>query len=139
MSMTKGYEEWGIVGILAPIDANAVSTSTAAIDMSLWSQIMIIVSIGVTVGTSVIKAQDSATSGGTYVDITGKTYSEAATDDGLQRIINVLSEEMNAGARYIKINYVFSANSNLAALIILGKANNPPATDNDLSTVTVID
>jgi hypothetical protein len=139
--MMKTYEEFAAIGYLAPIDANALNTNLTAIDMSLWSEIAVILQYGVVAAseTLALTVQDSATSGGSYVQISGKLWNGINTDDGRIIWINVLAEEMNPGARFIKVFYNFSAHSALASILVLGRANNPPATDNKLAAETVVD
>ena len=144
--MIKSYEEWGVVAIQAPIDANAVDASipsaTTGIDMSLWSQLMIISQFGVMndSGTNTITVKDSPTTNGTYTAIAGKSQAVVGTDDGKVNIIAVDSSELNAGARFVRVINDNSAHSQLLSQVVLGKANNPPATDNDLAVVmTIVD
>jgi hypothetical protein len=143
-TMLKGYEAWACVGYQAPVDANdadvTLPTTTTGIDMALWSEILVILQIGVTAGTLTIKLQDSATTNGTYADISGKTKTTAATDDGLIFIISLRSSSMNAGARFVRVIQNNNAASQIQAVLVLGKATNPPATDNKITAQqTVVD
>lgn len=144
--MLKGYEEWGVVGIQAPIDGNAadasVPSASTGIDMSLWSQLLFISVFGVldASATLVATVKDSPTTNGTYTAITGKANSIIGSDDGKVNIIALDASELNAGARFVRLTQDNSAHSQLVCVIVLGKANNPPATDNDLTVVqTIID
>jgi hypothetical protein len=144
--MKKGYEEWGVVGIQAPIDANnadaTVPSATTGIDMSLWSQLLFITSLGVLDNSATLDQtiKDSPTTNGTYAAISGKTKAIVGTDDGKVMIIALDASELNAGARYVRMTQDNSAHSQLVSVLVLGKAINPPATDNDLSVVgTLVD
>ena len=74
-------EDWAVVGMVDP-DANTAATYlTAAIDMTDWEQLAVITMVG-TLGaaaTVVTTVTASATSGGTYATVTGKTTSHALT------------------------------------------------------------
>ena len=138
----KFHEEWSIVATIDPIDANNADSSADEIDMSKFSEIAVIVLLGVLndSATNEITVQDSVTAGGSLTTITGKTQSIVGTDDAKQFVISVRSDEMNAGARYITVKQANSAHSQLMAMIILGKPYYGPATANDLSTVqTIVD
>src|SRR2546423_1048101 len=126
-----GPEEWGVVGMIAPVNGNNATTLSAAIDMSKWSEIMAILLVGVIDQTGDMNLRDSATSGGTYADISGKAIPQlAATDDGKQAIISLKAEELNAGAQFVKVSVaVANGTSSLICLCVLGKAVYKPATD----------
>jgi len=142
--VTKGYEDWATVAFQAPVDANNVDatlpSATTGIDMSLWDQILVIVQIGVTTGTLTIDLRDSPATNGSYTAITGKTKTTTGTDDGLIFIIALNVSELNASARFLRAYQDNSAASQLQAVLILGKAVNPPATDNKIAAQqTVVD
>lgn len=146
MSQTKGYENWATVALQAPIDANnadvTLPSSTTGIDMSLWDELLIIIQCGVLAAgtTDAFTVSDSPTTNGAYTAISGKTKTLADTDDGFVYIIALRTSEMNASARFVRIVQNNSAHSQLLAVLVLGKAVNPPATDNKLSIQqTVID
>jgi hypothetical protein len=70
-----------------------------------------------------LKAQDSATSGGTYADISGKAITQltqAGTDSNKQAILNLRSDELNSGARYVKFAMTVATATSDAGLIVLG-------------------
>jgi hypothetical protein len=138
--MEKMYQDLTLVGVLDAADQNAGSSQIAAIDMSLWSQLLVILDVGVAnaASTITITPKDSPTSGGSYTAIPNKTLAlTAPITSGTQYFINILAEEMNAGARFIEIFYAVNAHSTLAAIIVLGKAAYAPAGDNALSTLSV--
>lgn len=144
--MLKGYEAWGVVAFQAPIDANnadvTLPSSSTGIDMSLWSELTIFIELGVLAAstTNEVTVKDSPTTNGTYTAISGKSKSIVATDDGFVFIIAVDASELNAGARFLRVIQDNSAHSQFVSILVLGKAVNPPATDNDLTIVqTVVD
>lgn len=141
--MRWGHEEWGIVATIDPIDANNADSSTDEIDMSKWSELMAIVQLGVINASATFdfKLQYRTTSGGSGTDITGKAITQltgAGSDGAKQAIISLREEELMTlaqGARYVVGVMANSAHSQLAAVLILGRAKRLPATDDDLSSV----
>jgi hypothetical protein len=144
--MLKGYEQWASVGFQAPIDGNNVDailpSATTGVDMSLWDELLVVIQLGVLAAstTNVADLRDSPTTNGTYTAISGKTKSIGASDDGFIFIIALNASEMTAGARFVRLYQDNSAHSQFISVLILGKATNPPATDNKLSVQqTVVD
>ena len=136
--MERGYEEWGVVATIDPKDQNGVTDALSdAVDMSKWSQIMCVINLGVLASTSVgtIFLKDSPTSGGSYTPISGKTVTTADTQSGQVIIIALDAIQVNPGAQFVKADLTFNAHSALVSVLILGKAVDLPATDNDLADV----
>jgi hypothetical protein len=137
MAVIKGYEAWATVAFQAPIDANnadiTLPSSATGIDMSLWDELLVIIEIGVTAGTVALDLRDSPTTNGSYTAIAGKTKTTLATDDGNIYIIALNVSELNPLARFVRAYQDNNAASQLMAILILGKAVNPPATDNKLA------
>jgi len=72
---------------LAPVSKSAGATTSSAIDLTGYSKAALVVSVGVIAssGTVDCKVQASATSGGSYADITGAAIAqmtEAGSDSG---------------------------------------------------------
>lgn len=143
--MMRFHEEWAIISTLDPIDANGVTSTPDEIDLSKYSEFVVIAMAGVVASSSTLTATFSAseTSGGSLTAVTGKTITGTATSDTFQYVVTVLPEEItsqNRNFRYGKIEVTFSAHSQLWAILVLGRVKYPPATDHDLSTVqTIID
>lgn len=77
----------GIATALAPVSKSAGTTTSSAIDMTGYSKGSLVVTVGVisSSGTVDCKVQASATSGGSYADITGAAITqmtEAGGDSG---------------------------------------------------------
>ena len=136
-----GPEEWGIVGVINPANNNNNTFLSNAIDMSKWSELYVILQLGAIDITIDMKLRDSATSGGTYADISGKAITQltGGTQDNNQYIIGLKAEELNAGTQFVKVSVtVANGTSSLICLCVLGKAVYKPATDNDLTTVAQV-
>lgn len=137
---TKQYEEYSVVGIIDPDAYTAAAYLTAAIDMSLYADVMAIVMAG-DLGTNATldaKATDSATSGGSYADISGKAITqltEAGTDSNKQAIIHLRGSELNSGKRYVKFSMTVGTATSDAGMIVLGRPFVKPATLSDLTAV----
>lgn len=136
-------EDWAIVGVIDP-DANTATTYlTAAIDMADYEQLAAVLLVG-DLGASAsvsLAVQSASTSGGSYATISGKTTTVGGvspnTGSNTQEVIHVRSGEVTSNNRYVKaLMTVATATSDCAALV-LGKARHRPASDSDLSTVTV--
>src|SRR5262245_765003 len=96
------HERVGIVATVDPVDANNADSDSDEIDMSKFSEVMFIIACGVLndSATCSVAIKESATSGGSYQTISGKTKSIVGTDDAKQFIISVKAEELSAGYRY---------------------------------------
>lgn len=137
-----GHEEWAVVSQIVPLlRDNLTDVRGDAIDMSLFSEVMCVFQMGVTDITMDFNVKESATSGGTYTLVTGKSATQqAATDDNEIVIISVKAEELSNGMRYLKPEMdigdgVAGANT---SCIVLGKAVYKPATGHDLSGVAQV-
>jgi hypothetical protein len=132
-----GYEEWAIVATVDPVDANNADTDGDLIDMSKFSEVMFVIALGVLndSATCTVTIKDSATSGGSYAAISGKSQAIAGTDDAKQFLICVKAKELNVGARYLKSTMDNIAHAQLLCILALGKAKYRPATDDDLAMV----
>jgi len=143
MSRKLFHEEWAIVATIDPIDANNADSSTDVIDMSKWEEVAFIVMLGVINASATFDflVEESTTSGGSYTTISGKSITQltgAGSDGAKQAIVVVKAEELSAGYRYIRGTMANSANSQLAAVLALGRARYQPASDDDLSSVDEI-
>lgn len=131
------HEEWAIVATVDPVDANNADSDSDEVDMSKFHEVMVIIMLGVLndSATNTVTIKDSPTSGGSFTAISGKSQAITGTDDAKQFVISVRADEMNAGARYLKVTQDNSAHSQLTAILVLGRPRFLPATDEDLSTV----
>lgn len=118
-------EALSIVGTVDP-DAYATGTQlTDAIDMSVNRRVMFIVTVGDlgTAATIDFYVMECATSGGTYTRLTGKNITQltkTGTDGDKQAIVNVSSEELTSGMRYLKGSMRVGTAASDAAVIALG-------------------
>jgi hypothetical protein len=135
------HERVNLAGIVNPATMNSTPVLTGAIDMSKWSEVMAVLCLGDMAAETIdFKAQDCATSGGSYADITGKAMTQlaasATNNDNKQAIITVKSEELNAGAQFVKFRGVTGgATGGPAAIVVLGVPKYQPASDDKLTSV----
>lgn len=137
-------EDLAVVAKIDP-DANTVATlQSDEIDMTLWEQICVYTMAG-DLGASasiVTTVTDSATSGGSFSAVAGKTTTiggdSPTTGSNTVRIINFRSSEGNSNARYVKVSMQTTGATSDSALLVLGKARHKPASDNDLAAVSEI-
>lgn len=144
MSDNLFSEDWAIVGVIDP-DANGTGeVLTSAIDMADWEQLAVVSMVG-DLGASasvVVAVTASATSGGTYAAVSGKTVTNTSSPSSAasnkQKIINVRSDEITSNKRYVKVSHTVSGATSDSAVVVFGKARHLPAYDRDLSSVTEI-
>lgn len=142
-------QKWALCGIIDPDNYAPGTQLTAAIDMKYYEQIAVILLLGDRASGSTIDlaVQSSSTSGGTYATISGKSITQIVDTSplsgasNLQEVVHVRSGEVTSNNRYVKALLTIGAVSPTAnsdvGVLVFGKARYRPATDNDLSTVTV--
>lgn len=141
MKNTKFQEE---LAILATIDPDAYSTGeqlSDPIDMSRHESIAALLLLGEITATGTIDAKfvSSATSGGTYTDITGKALTQltaAGTDSDKQAILNLRHDEVPSGHRYVKLSVTAgTAGADFGAVVVGRNSRYGPDTSSDLASV----
>lgn len=141
MDITKAGERLAVVGVISPASYSTGETLTAAIDMSKFHRIVVIVQTGV-LGSSAtldVKATNSATSGGSYTDITGRALTQIvkASGDNKQAVLEVQANQCTH--RYVKISATVGTASSIYGLVVLAEGlQYSDAADNDLSSVAEI-
>lgn len=137
-----------MLGLVSCIDPDAYSAGTQTgdeVDMSSYHKIVYVLMVGDMVSSATLDyaVQGSATSGGTFATISGKSITQltqAGTDDNKQAIIEVDAIEVKAaGYRYVKDQLILgTAGADCGAVAFAGPAKYGPASDGDLSTVDEI-
>jgi hypothetical protein len=145
--------------VVATVDPDAYAAgaqSSDEIDMSKFESIMAVVTVG-TMGAGGLldcKLQAATTSGGSFVDVTGKAITQISqatsplTSD-VQAVINLRAEELwsttspEAEYRYVKVVMTVASVSPLASIdagvVVFGfNPRQGPASDNDLASVAEI-
>ena len=141
-------DQLAVVSVIDP-DAYATGTQTGdAIDMAFHRNIMTIVQVGDLGSSATVDCvlTESATSGGTYTQISGKSITQltdAGTDSNKQAIINLAAEELGSGKRFVKVSLrIGTAASDVASITLAGRARYTTASAttafNDLSSVDEI-
>ncbi len=135
-------ERAAVVSVIDPANLNNATTVGDAVDMSRFHEAIFILAMGAVDAAIDFKLTESATSGGTYTDITGKaiTQETGGDDDNLQWIINLKAEELSAGMRYVKPSVTIgNGTTNLGCVIGLGlRPRHAPGSDDDLASVDQI-
>lgn len=136
------------VAVIATVDPQTVANSeklTDAVDMSKWEEVLFILLLGDMASETIdFKLQESATSGGSYTDISGKAATQlsahASNNDNKQIVINLKASELSSGMRYVKGRAITGgATGGPACVIALGvKPRYAPGSDDDLSSVAEI-
>lgn len=143
-------EEWAFVGGVDPDSVSTGTQLTAAIDMALWEQLCAVVYVGDKgAGTAITGAfQSAATSGGSYVAISGKAMTsfgdQSPVANGSNRVffVNLRGSEVTDNNRYVKFASTLTPGSPTAAsditVLVFGRGRHQPADDNDASAVAEI-
>lgn len=142
----KVSDKLAVIGVIQPaaITAGATGVLTAAIDMQDWERIICVAQSGTlgTSGTLDVKAVASATSGGTYAALTGKSATQLvkATGDAKVVVIEVTQDDLaKVEKRYVKINMVAGTADATSGCVVLGvPASYGKASDGDLAAVVEI-
>lgn len=133
-------ESLAVVGVIDP-DAYAAATDvlTEAIDMGNFTQLIAILSVGDIEDTATVdfSIQQSATSGGSYTDITGKSADQLVTaNDDKQVVINLDSSEVGSEKPFVKVRLeVGTAAADAGVIVLGGDARYDPASDLDVGSV----
>jgi len=142
MATALGSEQWAVIGVVDPDANTAAAYDTDEIDMSKWHRVMAVVQTGILGASATIdfKFQDSATSGGSFADVSGKSITQLvkADDDDKQAIVNLRYDELNDSARYAKGVLTVGTATSDCSCVILGQPRYAPASDNDLASVDEI-
>lgn len=138
---TKAFENFAVV---ATIDPDAYGTGeqlSDAVDMRNQESIVGIVLLGEITATGTIDAKfvSSATSGGTYTDVTGKAATQltaAGTDSDKQVLINLRAEQLAEGHRFVKLSVTAgTAGADYAAAVLGFNVRYGPDATSDLASV----
>jgi hypothetical protein len=118
-------ERLAIVATIDPSSQAAGAASSTAVKMDIHREVMFLLQTG-TLGTSAtvdMKLQSSATSGGTYTDITNKSITQLvkASNDNNQASINIRASEMPAGQPFVKAVVTVGTAASLTSLVGLAE------------------
>lgn len=137
-------DEYAIVGVVDPdVLVTTTTHDTDTIDMSLWDSVSFIVSVG-TFGTAAaldfVVRESAASDMSSPSNISGKAITQLVDgDDDKQAIVNVRSDELSAGMRYIDGRATVGTETIDGTIIALGfHPRYAPAKDNDLGSVDEI-
>ena len=143
--MERATELFAVVGKIDP-DAYSASTElTEAIDCSYWDQLVFTVMAG-TLGSSAtldFKVTSSATSGGTYTDVSGAAITQltqAGTDsDKVAIVVLDTTHIATLGKRFVKGSLTIATAASDAGVVVYGfRSRYLPATQYDLAAVDEI-
>jgi hypothetical protein len=117
--------------------AAGTDNSITNIDFSRFQRILWILDVGVLGASATVdlKLQHSATSGGTYTDITGTAITQITTNNHVVTI-ELRADQMPSNDRYIRHNLVVGvAASQLAVIVLGGEAEWKPGKSQDIAAV----
>lgn len=147
-SMSFGTRSMGerlpIVGVINPASISASTVLTGAIDMKNFRRVTFYIVTGVLGASATVdfKVTASLTSGGTYVDVTGRAITQIvkASGDNVQVALEVTAEQVAAQSlRFIKGSLtIATAASIVGVLAIADGLRYSDASENDLATVAQI-
>lgn len=144
-------EGWAVVATIDPdqYSGNGGEVLSDAVDMSKYEQLAAICMTGdaILAGRTIALAfHASATSGGTYAAISGKSDTmgnESPLAKDSQVVIELRGEEVTDNKRYVKLSATFASTSSPLgspdfAAVVLGKAKQKPADGGDLATTSIV-
>jgi hypothetical protein len=142
----KISDKLGVVGVIQPqaIAFGATGVLTDAIDMQDWERLIFIASSGTlgSSGTLDVKAVASATSGGSYAALTGKSATQLvkATDDSKIVVIEVDQTDVaKVSKRFVKFHMISGTANATSGGVVLGvPASYGKGSDADLAAVAEI-
>ena len=140
--MDRFHERAPVVGVVNPQTVANTEQLTAAIDVSLWAELMGIALLGDMANETVtFTAYECPTSNGTFTVISGKQKSRTASataNDNKQDVISVKAEDLLNTSRYVKFGLVTGgATGGSAAVVVVGAPRFKPGSDDKLSSSTV--
>lgn len=131
-----------VVATIDPANLNGATTLSDAVDMRNHQFVDFILLAGANDAAIDFKLVESATSGGSYTDISGKviTQETGGDDDNKQWEIRCRQSDLSSGMNFVKASVtVASGTTNMGALVAVGlRPFDGYSASNDLSTVTQI-
>ena len=132
-------EDLAVAGEIHPVSQGVGSVSTAAINMGLFGAVVFEVEVGAVgaAGTVDFLVQASATSGGTYADVSGTAITQI-TVSNTKALIEVRAARLTdlGVGPFIKGKVTIGGNAVLISLSALGsKGPYYPNSDNNLASV----
>lgn len=133
-----------VVGVLEPQTVANMAKLTSAIDMSKYSEVLFVFSLGdmasETIDCGVYESDGSA---GTYTALSGKQATQlaahASNNDNKQIVISVKAEELGSGKRYLKGRMITGgATGGVACCIAIGRGKFQPTSDDKPSSVVEV-
>ena len=111
---------------LAPVSKSAGTTTSAAIDLTGYTKGVLIVNAGVigSSGTIDCKVQSSATSGGSYADITGAAITQMTQAGSHSGTSQAVDFELPAGQPFVKTVLVNATAAAILGVFIIGDLDN---------------
>jgi hypothetical protein len=144
IDISKMGERLPVVEQYSPASIAASTVLTGAIDMKNLRRVLFIIQTGVLGASATVdfKITGSATSGGTYADVTGRSITQIvkATGDNKIAILEVTAEQVGAqGWRFIKGSLTIGTAASVVGVIALGDGlRYSDAGENDIAAVAEI-
>jgi hypothetical protein len=128
--------------VLGQLPSQSLGTGTdnsiTNIDMSKIQRLLFVLnigSVGAGPGTVDFKLQQSATSGGTYSDLTGTAITTISANNKVATV-EIRADQLAAGNRYVRHNLAIGTNAVIIGVIALGgEAEYKPASKQDSAVV----
>lgn len=137
-----------MAAVVATIDPASLTANTYVsdwVDASKFDQLLAVIILGAIASNGTFDAklvQSKASDGSNPADVTGKSVTQltaAGTDSNKQVLINLRSDELSAGYRYVALSVTTATAATIAGAAILGfNPNYGPGSDYDLASVDEI-
>jgi hypothetical protein len=144
MARDKLSQKLAIVQTINPVSVSASTVNMTGISMAQHRKLMFILQTGVLGASATVdfKLQSSATSGGTYADISGKSITQLvkASNDNNQAVIEIQASELPAGQPFVRGVYTVGTAASILSGVVLGSNERyEPASDyNQAGVVQVV-
>ncbi len=141
MSRSKLSQQLAVVDKLDPVSQAAATVLGTAIDMSLHRKVVFIIDVGAFGASATVdaKIQASATSGGTYADVSGKAIVQMLAAGGNNKVVKleISAQEVTSGSRFIKLSITVGTAATLLSYVALAASDRyEPSNLYDLAAVT---
>jgi hypothetical protein len=123
---------------LDPVSQAIATVTSGGVDMSKFERVMFLLMVGSVGGAGTVdaKLQQSATSGGTYTDISGASITQITASNKIATL-EIKSTQLTTGNQFVRLSVTVGGNAVLiAALPIAGEARQKPGSAQDIAAVT---
>ncbi len=123
---------------LDPVSQGIGTVTSGGVDMSKFERVLFLLMVGSVgaAGTVDAKLQESATSGGTYTDISGGSITQITASNKIATV-EIKATQLSSGKQFVRLSVTVGGNAVLiAAVPLAGEAHQKPGSAQDIAAVT---